>query len=197
MKRLIQRAGRQGFTLIEVMVVLAILAILIVIAGVSYRASIEKAKAVEAEIALHEVNRLENLYHQTHSQYSSDLKAIGYAPSPPLKYYALEVELKAGAGGIAYRATAKPTGSQPTESWALTRYQDGTTVLEKEAPSTTGSTSAGGSSPDSGSGPDSVADTNPVTGKNKSTSGEVTHIVPLTKNTDPMITGGSATSGDD
>jgi prepilin-type N-terminal cleavage/methylation domain-containing protein len=194
MRRSSRPIGEQGFTLIELMVVLAILAILVSIASVSYQVFIKKAITVEAEFALNEVNRLEILYHQTHSQYSSDLTALGYAPTPPLRYYTLEV--RTGAGGIVYQAIAKPKGSRPVDPWVLTRYENGTMVLEQGGPSTTGGGPGQPSSPDSGPGAKSAEDTSSLAGKNKSSGGEVTNIVPLTLTTNPsMITGGSAASG--
>jgi len=55
--------GNLGFTLIELMVVLAILSILAAIAMVSHKHFLEKARTVEAEVALAEINRLEIIYH--------------------------------------------------------------------------------------------------------------------------------------
>jgi prepilin-type N-terminal cleavage/methylation domain-containing protein len=194
MRRSGRLVGERGFTLIELMVVLAILSILVAIASVSYQVFIKKAITVEAETALYEVDRLENLYQQTHSQYSSDLTALGYAPTPPLRYYTLEV--RTGAGGIVYQAMAKPKGSRRVDPWVLTRYENGTTVLEQVGPSTTGGGPGQPSSPDTGPGAKSAEDTNSLAGKNKSSGGEVTNIVPLTITTNPsMITGGSASGG--
>ncbi|WP_447986620.1 type IV pilin protein [Nitrospira sp. Nam74] len=123
--------GERGFTLSEVMVVVAIIGILASIAGVSYTVFSDKAKTVEAETALVEVNRLETMYYEARGQYSSDLQAIGYRTTPALKYYTVEVEVPSAASGVGYRATAKPKGDVQLEPWVLTRYENGNTVLEK------------------------------------------------------------------
>ena len=52
-----------GFTMIELMIVVAILGILVSVATVSYNHFVIKAKAVEGEIVVHEVERLEHPYH--------------------------------------------------------------------------------------------------------------------------------------
>jgi Tfp pilus assembly protein PilE len=133
------------------MVVVAIVGILASIAGVSYTVFGDKAKTVEAETALVEVNRLETMYYEARGQYSSDLQAIGYRATPALKYYALEVEVPSGASGVGYRATAKPKGDLQLEPWVLTRYENGNTVLERlTLPAMAESTPSGGSGDSSG-----------------------------------------------
>ena len=143
--------GERGFTLSEVMVVVAIVGILASIAGVSYTLFSDKAKTVEAETALVEVNRLETMYYEARGQYSSDLQAIGYRTTPALKYYTLELEVPSGASGVGYRATAKPKGDLTLEPWVLTRYENGNTVLEKlTLPAKAEGTPGGGSDDSSG-----------------------------------------------
>lgn len=85
-----------GFTLIELMMVLAILSILAAIAMVSHRHFAEHAKSVEAEVALAEIDRLETLYHANHGTYSGDFSAIGFSLSSMLKYYKVTVQLQNG-----------------------------------------------------------------------------------------------------
>ena len=145
-------SGQSGFTISEVMVVAAIVGILATISIASYVMFGNKAKTVEAEIALAEINRREILYYDAHGEFSSDLQSIGYTPTPPLKYYMVEVEIRPGLQGIEFRATAKPTSSLQTDSWVLTHYENGNTVLEKgPATAMAGSGSGGGSSESSNS----------------------------------------------
>lgn len=131
MTRYFLRTDERGFTLGEVMVVVAIVGILASISIASYWMFTTKAKTVEAETALHEVNRLETLYYDARGQFSSDLQAIGFAPPTRLKYYNVAVQLTPDSENIAYRVTATPIGNVYNESWMLTRYQDGNMMLEK------------------------------------------------------------------
>lgn len=113
-----------GFTLIELLMVLAILSILAAVAMLSHRHFTEKARAVEAEVALAEIERLETLYHTNHGIYSADLTALGFALNSSLKYYRVTVQLQ--NGGTSFQATAVPSfGSTPRPALVLTHSKDG------------------------------------------------------------------------
>ena len=131
----------------------SLVGILASIAGISYTVFSDKAKTVEAETALVEVNRLEMMYYEARGHYSSDLQAIGYTATPALKYYTVEVQVASGVPGVGYRATARPKGNPQLEPWVLTRYENGNTVLEKLLPTVVAaeSTPGGGSGDTSGS----------------------------------------------
>jgi prepilin-type N-terminal cleavage/methylation domain-containing protein len=114
-----------GFTLIEVLVVLAMLSVLAAAAMVSH------AKAVEAEVVLAEINRLEMLYHANHGTYSGDVAAIGLTLVPTLKYYKVEVWMDDGGGS--FQAAAIPLfGKQTQPALVLTHTRDGTTLQKQE-----------------------------------------------------------------
>lgn len=123
----------RGFTLIELMVVMAIVGILAGLGMVSYRHFTGKAIAVEAEVALAEVNRLEQLHHANHGVYSGNLSAIGFSPTPPLKYYQVVVQVQ--NGGKAFQATALPLArsGQPV-AVALVVAPDGRVGITKGDP---------------------------------------------------------------
>jgi Tfp pilus assembly protein PilE len=154
--------------LIELMAVVAIIGILAAVAMLSYRHFTEKAKAVEAEVALAEIDRLEMLHQANHGTYSADLNAIGFALSSSLRFHKVEVRLQ--NGGTAFQAMALPlTGTETPLALVLTHAPDGRVALMKADPLTlaakagggTGGgdvsdTSGGGIGGDSGSGGDQV-----------------------------------------
>ena len=121
----------RGFSLLEILIALSIVGILAGISVVSYHIYINRAKSLEGEIALAEVNRLETLYYHAHSEYSSNFKDIGYSPIPPLKYYDVTVQLIGNGGEMTYRAIATPKVSQTTDVIVSTRKADGSNSLEK------------------------------------------------------------------
>jgi prepilin-type N-terminal cleavage/methylation domain-containing protein len=123
-----QRLRRDSeFTLIELMMVLAILSILAAIAMVLYGHFAEKARSVEAEVALAEINRLETLYHTNHGTYSGDVAAIGFSLGPTLKYYRIFVRLQ--DGGTSFQAIAVPlAGTKPQQALVLTYLKGGTAL---------------------------------------------------------------------
>jgi len=121
----------RGFSLLEVLIALSIVGILAGISVVTYHIYFNRAKSLEGEIALAEVNRLETLYYQAHSEYSSNFKDIGYSPIPPLKYYDVTVQLIGNGGEMTYRVIAAPKVSQTTDVIVSTRNADGSNSLEK------------------------------------------------------------------
>jgi type IV pilus assembly protein PilE len=121
----------RGFTLLELLMALGIAGILAGISLVSYQSYVARAKALEGETALGEVNRLETVYYQARSEYSASLKDIGYNPIPPLKYYDVSVLLIGKGGDMTYRAVATPKGSLTTDVLVLTKHADGSESFEK------------------------------------------------------------------
>lgn len=120
-----------GFTLLELMVVVGILGILAAIGIVSYSHFLKKAKAVEAETALLEVQRLEQLHYAVHGQYSADLPSLGFAPKPALKYYSVNIQLPSVTKGLGYQVMANPAGgSSQIDLWVLTQYTIGPATLQ-------------------------------------------------------------------
>lgn len=153
--------------MIELMAVVAIIGILAAVAMLSYRHFTEKAKAVEAEVALAEIDRLEMLHHANHGTYSADLNAIGFSLSSSLRFHKVEVRLQ--NGGTAFQALALPlTGAETPLALVLTHAPDGRVALMKADPLTlaakaggngsgdSSDTSGGGMGVDSGSGGDQI-----------------------------------------
>jgi prepilin-type N-terminal cleavage/methylation domain-containing protein len=118
--------NQKGFTILELLVVGAILGILAGIAIPIYLSYLKRARQVEAPVALNEVKRLETMYFAFSGSYGT-LDEIGYHSSD-LRYYTVTVELipPSGEDPPSYKATA--TGnidSDPDEDiWTI--VPDGT-----------------------------------------------------------------------
>jgi len=120
-----------GFTLIELMIVVAILGILVSMAIVSYNHFVVKAKAVEGEIMVHEVERLEHLYHTANHVYTDSLADLGFTMTGTLKYYTPEVRMGSATDKISYQVRALPGTASGTDAWLLTRYRDGSLQVDR------------------------------------------------------------------
>lgn len=125
-------SSQKGFTLIELMVVMAIVGLLAATAALSYQHFTKKAQSVEAEVALAEVYRLQQLYHAQHGMYGTDLGAIGFTPLPALKFYSIGMRFLGGTDGVSYQVYASANGqAEGSTSFVMTQYQDGRVTVDK------------------------------------------------------------------
>lgn len=130
--------SRKGFTLVELMIVVTIVGILASVAILSYRHFTKKAQAVEAEVALTEIHRLQQLHHAQSGSFAGDLDAIGFNPIPSLKFYSVGMRFLGGTDGIAYQAYAYAKGdADGSTRIVLTQYEDGHTAIDKSLVSST------------------------------------------------------------
>jgi type IV pilus assembly protein PilE len=90
------RATNAGFTLIELMIVVVIIAILASIAVPAYTNSVRKSRRAEAKTAISDFAAREERIYATQNTYSTDPGVLGYTPaggSWPVstgKYYQIE-----------------------------------------------------------------------------------------------------------
>jgi type IV pilus assembly protein PilE len=121
------RSRHGGFSLIELMIVVAIVAILTAIALPQYRKQIQKSNRSAAKSALLDLARREETYYSTNNSYTLDLATLGYASvannsiqvpssSNPLYTVGFSAPAAAGSSATTYTATATPTGSQVGDS---------------------------------------------------------------------------------
>jgi type IV pilus assembly protein PilE len=109
-----------GFTLIELMVTVAILSILATIAVTSYTSQVQKSRRTEAKSALLDLAGREERLFSTTNTYSSDESFLGYATaSTPMTnmpfgngYY----QMTAVATATTYTLTATPVGAQAADA---------------------------------------------------------------------------------
>lgn len=112
-----------GFTLIEIMIVVAIISILAAVAIPSYQRSVQKSRRTDAKNALLDVAAKEERFFSTNNQYTATPANLGYSGTFPVtiqsstnSYYTLTVTAPAGATPPTFSATAVPTGVQASDS---------------------------------------------------------------------------------
>lgn len=111
-----KRPASSGFTLIEIMIVVAIIGILAAIALPSYRVQVLKGHRVDAKAALLDLAAREEKFFATNNTYTTSSTALNYgaATFPPIStsgtsYYTLTVTQVTTTD---FTATATPTGTQ-------------------------------------------------------------------------------------
>jgi type IV pilus assembly protein PilE len=101
-----------GFTLIEIMIVVVIVAILTGIALPAYQQYARKAKRADAHSALLRIATLQEKFFSNNNQYATSTVALGYAANPAASnegYWAITIAT-AGAPPMSYTLTAAPAG---------------------------------------------------------------------------------------
>ncbi|MGE8446880.1 MAG: type IV pilin protein [Comamonas sp.] len=105
--------GQHGFTLIELMIVVAIVAILAAIAMPAYDSYIRKSRRIDAKNAVLDLASRQERYYSTNNKYTESATDLGYSKFPAAvgsgnSFYTLNVS----ADDKTYTATATPTGTQ-------------------------------------------------------------------------------------
>ncbi len=133
MKKALQMT-RDGFTLIELMIVVAIIGILATIAVPQYNKFVAKSKQVEAKIGLGSIYTAEKSFQTENSSFTSCLGSIGVARDGSKFYYTIGF----GAGGPALNSCGPGLGglSCGAYQWTSTINAAGTTVFANSATAT-------------------------------------------------------------
>ncbi len=90
--------NNQGFTLIELMIVVTIIGILASVAIPNYQKFQSRARQSEAKVALSGISTTENAYAVEVNSYSLCLSDIGYVPNSTKRYYTTGFQIAAGPG---------------------------------------------------------------------------------------------------
>lgn len=114
---------RRGFTLIEMMIVVAVIGILAAIAWPSYIDYIRKSRRVDAKNALLDMAARQERFFSINNTYTDSAAALGYSALPQAvnssgtSYYSLNVSVTAATATAlpTFTATATPTGSQTSD----------------------------------------------------------------------------------
>ena len=99
------RARKNGFTLIELMIVVAVIGIIAAIAYPSYVDSVRKSRRADAETALMENAQRMEAFYAREGKYTNATLSSNKSPD---EYYTLALN----AGASTYTITATPAGDQ-------------------------------------------------------------------------------------
>lgn len=104
---------QQGFTLIELVVVVLIIAILSAVAIPSYRRYVVRSHRTDAQRALTEVAARQERYLYSNNAYATSLPAIGSSSDMAGSYYTVAIDpASATSAGTTFTVVATAVGSQ-------------------------------------------------------------------------------------
>lgn len=106
-----------GFTLIELVIVVLIVAILAAVAIPSYRRYIVRSHRVDAQAALLDLAARQERFYYSNNAYAGDLPALNGSSGMAGSLYKVEI---ASASSTAYVVKATPLGAQATGDAACT-----------------------------------------------------------------------------
>ena len=131
--------AQRGFTLVELMIVVAIVGILAAAAIPNFLRFQLKSKTTEAKINLNAIRTIEQAYYSTKGSYvsaapapatlpgstkaafaSSDFEALGWSPIGGV-FFSYAVTLTSDATGFVAEAAADLDGDTVTQNWAYSR----------------------------------------------------------------------------
>lgn len=116
-----------GFTLLELMIAVAIVAILATIAVPSYQDAVRKGRRTDAMAALLDLQMAQEKYRANNTSYAGTLGALGYNAVSDEGYYDLAITASS-ANAFTATATPKSGTAQASDSCTFTITQDGPDV---------------------------------------------------------------------
>ncbi len=115
-----------GFTMVELMVVVAIIAILTMVAFPAYQDQMQKTRRTDAKSALTELANRQEKFFSNNQRYTATIVGnafLGYTEFSPDRHYSLSAATPSNAR-YTLTATAVPTGAQSGDTRCLTMTLD-------------------------------------------------------------------------
>lgn len=101
-----------GFSLIELVIVMVVMAVLFAIAVPAYDTFVMKSRRAEARELLSSIAQAEGRYYANHAKYATSLEDLGITDDASVNaYYTVTV----AENGRGYRLSAAPQGAQETD----------------------------------------------------------------------------------
>jgi type IV pilus assembly protein PilE len=114
--RRVGRHGLRGFTLTELLVVMAAAGLLVAIAWPSFASQLTKARRADATSALQRLEAQQGRHHALHGRYATDAGALGAAGSALSGQGLYRIELRPGPGeGFTAVAHARAGAAQAAD----------------------------------------------------------------------------------
>lgn len=125
--------GDRGFTVIELMVVVAVIGVIAAIAYPAYTEFLERSRRSEATEALQNLSTLEEQFYNDNKVYSNSLGALGMPTTTAHDYYTLSVALDGINQAYTLSATINAAGAQAddTECGVIQLDSDGNKTPEE------------------------------------------------------------------
>jgi type IV pilus assembly protein PilE len=106
-----------GFTLIELMIVVAVVGVLALVAYPMYGDQVRKSRRAEAITALNRITQVQERWRANNPTYSNSLAAGALnVPNPTSGHYTLSVSTDVATAATRYVATATAAGAQTSDA---------------------------------------------------------------------------------
>lgn len=126
-----RRTKTRGFTLVELMIVIAIIGIISAIAFPSYQSYMNKSRRSDAKVALSKMADRQERYYLQNNTYTTAVNDVGGAATIE-GYYTLSINA-ADVNGFQLTATVVPGGQQANDTDCLLMYLSSTGAHESGA----------------------------------------------------------------
>lgn len=119
-----QHLNAKGFTLIEIMIVVAIIGILAAIAYPSYQDSVQKSRRTDGKSVVVDTAALQEKWYFQHNKFTDDATDLGVTGSQD-GFYTVNINQTACSGdGTCFQVVATTTGAQTNDTVCTTFSMD-------------------------------------------------------------------------